>query len=154
MRLIFKLLLFNALAACGAPGSDQVFTKAAGTAKANDSATARPAAPSPQLVTQTYRGYFRRVGSEFQFQPCNTREPLEIYASAQGRSALRERTRWNAVWEGAKSFGVFHGAIVTDTPKVVPGDSTKPGPRTRFYLTAVDSLRTWQSTDCGGMRVS
>ena len=47
-------------------------------------------------------------------------------------------------------------AIVTDTPatKGVQGDSAKPRPRTRFYLTAVDSLRTWRPTDCGGMRVS
>ena len=154
MRLIYKLLLLSGLAACGAPGSDEVFTKGAGNAKGPDSATVPPVAPAPRLVTTTYSGYFRRVGSDFQFQPCNTKEPLAIYASAQGRSALRERTRWNAVWEGTKRFGVFQGAIVTDTPKVVPGDSTKPGPRTRFYLTAVDSLRTWQSTDCGGMRVS
>ena len=154
MRLIYKLLLLSALAACGAPGSDKVFTKGAANAKSSDSVTVRPAAPAPRLETKSYSGYFRRVGSDFQFQPCNTKEPLAIYASPQGRSALRERARWNAVWEGTKRFGVFQGAIVTDTPKVVQGDSTKPGPRTRFYLTAVDSLRTWRSTDCGGMPVS
>lgn len=154
MRPIYKLLLLNVLAACGAPGSDDVFTKGAGTAKATDSGSARPATRPPRNVTKVYGGYFRRVGSDFQFQPCNTKEPLVIFTSPQGRSALRERSRWNDVWEGAKRYGVFQGAIVTDTPKVVPGDSARPGPRTRFYLTAVDSLRTWRSTDCGGMRVS
>ena len=157
MRLVYKLLLLNVLAACGAPGSDEVFTKGTGKAKASDSAAVRPVRPpAPRFVIKTYGGYFRRVGSDFQFQPCDTKVPLAIFTSPQGRLALRERTRFNDVWEGAKRFGVFQGAIVVDTPdtKGVQGDSAKPGPRTRFYLTAVDSLRTWRSTDCGGMRVS
>ena len=157
MRLIYTLLLINALTACGAPGSDEVFTKGVGKAKALDTSAFRPARPpAPRIVTRTYGGYFRRVGSDFEFQPCDTKVPLVIFTSPQGRFALRERTRFNNVWEGAKRFGVFQGAIVTDTPatKGVQGDSAKPRPRTRFYLTAVDSLRTWRSTDCGGMRVS
>jgi hypothetical protein len=109
-----------------------------------------------QVVAKAYGGLFRRVGADFQFQPCNTNVPLVIFTSPQGRIALRERTRWNEVWEGTKRFGVFQGAIVTDTPdtKAVQGDSAKTGPRTRFFLTAVDSLREWRPTDCGGMRVS
>ena len=155
MRLIYKLLLLNALVGCGAPGSDDVFTKGTGKAKAFDSAALRPVRPPvPQVVTRTYGGFFRRVGANFEFQPCDTKVPLVIFTSPLGRTILRERTRFNDVWEGAKRFGVFQGAIVTDTPKVIEGDSTRPGPRTRFYLTGVDSLRTWQSTDCGGMRVS
>jgi hypothetical protein len=157
VRFIYKLLLINALAACGAPGSDEVFTKGIGKTASPDSAKAQPLRPpAPQLVTRTYGGYFRRVGADFQFQPCKTNEPLVIFTSPQGRLALRERTRWNEVWEGTKRYGVFQGAIVTDTPATegVQGDSAKAVPRTRFFLTAVDSLRTWRSTDCGGMRVS
>ena len=155
MRLLYKLLLLNTLVACGAPGSEDVFTKETKKAAVSDSSTGRMARPqAPRLATRTYGGYFRRVGADYQFQPCDTKVPLVVYTSPQGRQALRERSRWNAVWEGNKNFGVFQGAVVTDTPKVVPGDSIKPGPRTRFFLTAVDSLRTWQSTDCGGMRVS
>ena len=155
MRLIYKLLLLNGLAACGAPGSDQVFTKAAGTAKATDSARL-VAPPAPQLATRTYGGLFRRVGADFEFQPCDTKASLVVFTSPQARLALREQTRWTAVWEGVKKFGVFQGAIVTDTPTTrgVQGDSAKADPRTRFFLTAVDSLRTWKPTDCGGMRVS
>ena len=150
-------MLISALAACGAPGSDEVFTKGTGKAKAPDTSTVRPATPpAPGIVTRSYGGYFRRVGNSFEFQPCDTKVPLVIFTSPQGRLALRERTRFNDVWEGAKRFGVFQGAIVTDTPdtKGVQGDSARPGPRTRFYLTAVDSLRTWRPTDCGGMRIS
>lgn len=158
VRLICKLLLLNVLAACGAPGSDEVFTKGMGKPKAFDTASFRPARSAAQrTVTRTYGGYFRRVGNHFEFQPCDTKVPLVIFTSPQARLALRERTRFNDVWEdAAKRFAVFQGAIVTDTPdtKGVQGDSAKPGPRTRFYLTAVDSLRTWRSTDCGGMRVS
>ena len=157
MRLIYKLLLINVLAACGAPGSDEVFTKGTGKPKAFDTASFRPARPpTPRIATRSYGGYFRRFGANFEFQPCDTQVPLVIFTSPQGRTVLRERARWNNVWEGAKRFGVFQGAIVTDTPatKGVQGDSAKPGPRTRFYLTAVDSLREWRSTDCGGMRVS
>ena len=155
MRLICKLLLLSSLVACGAPGSEDVFTKATKKPTVSDSANAQKARPQPpRLVTRQYGGYFRRVGADFQFQPCNTRLPLLVFATPQGRVALREQSRWNGVWEGNKNFGVFQGAIVTDTPKVVPGDSIKPGPRTRFFLTAVDSLRTWKPTDCGGMRVS
>ena len=154
MRLIYKLLLLSTLVACGAPGSDEVFTKGAKKATVSDSATGQKGRNQAlRMATRTYGGYFRRVGADFQFQPCDTKVPLAVYTSPQGRLALRERSRWNAVWEGNKNFGVFQGAIVTDTPKVV-GDSVKPGPRTRFFLTAVDSLRTWQSTDCGGMRIS
>jgi len=155
VRIIYKLLLLSILAACGAPGSDDVFTKGTGKAKALDSTALRPIRPpAPQIAIRSYGGFFRRVGSNFEFQPCDTKVPLVIFTSPQGRMILRERTRFNEVWEGHKRFGVFQGAIVTDTPKVAEGDSTTAGPRTRFYLTDVDSLRTWRSTDCGGMRVS
>ena len=157
MRSIYKLLLITVLAACGAPGADEVFTKGTDKPKAFDTTSFRPARPpGPRFATRSYGGYFRRFGANFEFQPCGTQVPLVIFTSPQARTVLRERARWNNVWEGAKRFGVFQGAIVTDTPatKGVQGDSAKPGTRTRFYLTAVDSLREWRSTDCGGMRVS
>ena len=157
MRLFYKLLLVTALAACGAPGSDEVFTRATDKPKAFDTAGFRPASPpAPRIATRTYGGYFRRVGANFEFQPCDTKVPLVIFTSPQARTVLRERARWNDVWEGVKRFGVFQGAIVTDTPDTqgLQADSAKPGPRTRFYLTGVDSLREWRSNDCGGMRVS
>ncbi|HEX6315029.1 MAG TPA: hypothetical protein VFZ73_09225 [Gemmatimonadaceae bacterium] len=159
VRLLCKIFLLNVLTACGAAGSDAVFTKGnpkIGTASettfaAAASKTRQPARPE----TRSYAGYFRRLGDDMQFQPCGTRTPLEVFPTGQARASLRERFRWNAVWEGARMFAVLHGATVTDTPstKGVPGDTTPAGPRTRFWVIGVDSLRTWRQGDCGGMRI-
>lgn len=78
-----------------------------------------------------------------------------MYGPAITSGILKERFRWYAVWEGAKMYAVFQGAIVTDTPLIKPitVDSTKGPPRTRFYIAEVDSLRVWRNSDCNGMRV-
>ena len=141
----------SALAGCGAPGSDQVFTK--GNPKV-DTAPPQPA-PVARLATRAYGGYYRRLGDESQFQPCGTRIPLDIVGTPQARFALKERVRWTTTWQGAKLYGVFQGAVVTDTPGTngVAGDTVKPGPRTRFFVVGVDSLRPWRAQDCGGMAI-
>jgi len=151
------LLLLNVLVACGAEGSDAVFTNGIPKAVAADSVVPVARPQPPRIEPRLYKGYFRRVGDDPQFQPCGTATPLDIFGPSQARSALRERIRWNEVWEGRKMFGVFQGAIVTDTPRTtgVRGDTATAGkPRTRFLITGVDSVRTWQAGDCGGMRVS
>ena len=53
-----------------------------------------------------------------------------------------------------KLYAVFQGTIVTDTVKPVKPDSGPGTVRTRFFLTRVDSLRAWETGDCGGMRVN
>lgn len=108
-----------------------------------------------RLATKAHGGFYRRLGDDNQFQPCGTRVPLDIIGAPQARAALKERFRWSATWEGAKMYGVFQGAIVTDTPGTdgVAGDTVKPGPRTRFFIVGVDSLRPWRDQDCGGMVV-
>lgn len=159
MRLSCKILLLSALAACGAPGSDTVFTK--GNPKigsGTDTTFATAASKTRQAMrpdSRSYAGYFRRLGDDMQFQPCGARAPLEVFTTGQARASLRERFRWNAVWEGAKMFAILHGATVTDTPSTegVSGDTSSPVPRTRFWVMSVDSLRTWHERDCGGMRI-
>ena len=51
-------------------------------------------------------------------------------------------------------YAVFMGYVVTDTPKVQgrAADSTAGIPRTRFFLTAVESVRVREREDCGGAR--
>lgn len=91
MRITSKLLLISALAACGAPGADEVFTKGPGKAKAFDTSAFRPGrSAAPRMATRTYGGYFRRVGTNFEFQPCDTQVPLVIFTSPQARTVLRE----------------------------------------------------------------
>ena len=155
VRVLLKLLLLNVLAACGAPGSDAMFT--GDSTKAADALAARPPAQrqQPRIATKAHGGFFRRVGDDYQFQPCGTKVPLNLSVAPQAGRQLRDRVRFTAVWEGVKMFGVLQGAIVTDTPstKGAESDSVTPGPRTRFYLVGVDSLRTWRPSDCGGMQL-
>jgi hypothetical protein len=68
---------------------------------------------------------------------------------------LKERFRWNAIWEGARLFAVFQGAIVTDSAQAdsSKADSSKAVPVKRFWLVAVDSMRTWRNEDCNGMKI-
>lgn len=156
VRTLSKLLLLTALTACGAPGADSVFTKGNPRIAASDSA--RPATVQPQaprFQSKRYSGYYRRLDEESQFRPCGTARLLDIIGTPDARLRLSEAFRWNAVWPGRKMFGVFQGAIVTDTPRTTGtmADTAPPVPRTRFFITGVDSLRTWESGDCGGMRI-
>jgi hypothetical protein len=157
VRLIAKSLLAIVLAGCGGPGSDSVFTK--NNPKIAPVDSSKPVAVKvvqpPRPVTKRFTGYYRKVGDESQFQPCGTSAPIDIYGPAIARGILKERFRWYAVWEGAKMYAVFQGAIVTDTPMIkgITGDSTRGAPRNRFYLVDIDSLRVWRNTDCNGMRL-
>ena len=151
-----KLFLLIALAACGAPGSDAVFTKGNPRIAAPDSAravAARP--PAPGMRPRRFSGYYFRQDEESQFRPCGTEALLDVIGTAAARTMLKDSFRWNSVWQGRKMFGVFQGAIVTDTPRTGGGkaDTAPPVPRTRFFITGLESLRTWQSSDCGGMRI-
>ncbi len=148
-----KMLLLCTLAACGAPGSDAVFTNAAkGSAPDSKQVVAKePARPAPNF--KRYTGLYRRSGDESRFQPCGTRVPLDVFGSFEGRALLAERFRFNSVWQGLPMYGVFTGAVVTDTPRVKGAPDSTAKPVTRFYIIGVDSLRTWQDGDCGGMRV-
>lgn len=108
-----------------------------------------------RLATKAHGGFYRRLGDDNQFQPCGTRVLLDIVGTPMGRAVLKERFRWTATWQGAKLYGVFQGAIVTDTPGTdgAAGDTAKPTPRTRFFIIGVDSLRPWRDQDCGGMKI-
>ena len=152
VRPAYKLLLLLSLAACGAPGSDSVFTQ--GNPKSPSANPAPVRAPPPEPIeTRAYAGYYRKSGKDSRFLPCGTTQLLEITGPPVAQILLRERHRWNAMWEGAKLFAVFRGTIVTDTVTAAPGDSVKPGPRKRFYLVEVDSMRNWEKEDCNGMRI-
>lgn len=152
MRLLLTALLLNTLAGCGAPGSDTVFTEGNPKLKTADTTAAK--APPMRLATRTYGGLYHRLGDDNQFQPCGTRVLLDIVGTPQARALLKERFRWSAVWQGAKMYGVFQGAIVTDTPDTrrAGNEGVRPEPRTRFFIVGVDSLRPWRADDCGGMR--
>jgi hypothetical protein len=154
-------LILCALCSCGAPGSDKVFIK--GTAKAGADSTQVAVTPPPpprprdRITPKRFAGLYRRQDDSSRFQPCGTKAPLDVIGTGEARYSLQERFRWNSVWVGRPMYGVFAGAIVTDTPVVqvrgVPQDSVPRVPRTRFFITAVESLRTWQQGDCGGMRI-
>jgi hypothetical protein len=152
VRSLSTLLLITALAACGAPGSDSVFTRNNPRFGRVDSASPKVVAQQqvPTIVTRVYAGYYHKSGDVSQFQPCGTTRLLEITASWETKRMLMERFRWNAIWEGAKLYAVFQGAIVDDSTRA---DSSKAGPAKQFYLVGIDSVRTWQRSDCNGMRI-
>lgn len=156
VQILAKSLLILGLAACGAPGSDSVFTRNNPRTASVDSAssTVRPR-QVPRIATRVYAGYYRKSGDDSQFQPCGTRTLLEITGPPMAQLMLKERFRWNAIWEGAKLFAVFEGAIVTDSAQAdsSKADSSKAGPAKRFWLVAVDSMRTWRNEDCNGMKI-
>ena len=84
------------------------------------------------------------------------KQPSLRRARAEGLVRMRRETsELIAIWEGAKLYAVFQGALVTDTVKVdsASADSAKAGPRTRFHLVEVKSMRTWERGDCNGMRI-
>ena len=148
-------LLFLLVAACGEPGSDTVFVQALNSdgraAAGNRAATPRP---GRRIESRPWRGLYRREGEKSQFQPCGTPEPLDVIGTAEGRALLAERFRFNAYWQGLPMFGVLRGNIVMDT-LVRAGRSVSDTARveivTRFFVTGVDSLRTWDN-ECPGMR--
>ena len=156
LRFLQKLPLLITLIACGAPGADAVFTKgnpkvAAPAAKA---VVAPPPPPAPELKVKQFRGYYRRYGGDSRFQPCGAAAPLVTTGTWEGRFLLQERFRWMTNAPGQKLFGVFVGAIVTDTVRPQGSKADSPGtPRTRFFVTSVDSLRGWKTSDCGGMKI-
>ena len=157
LRFFQKLPLLVTLISCGAPGADAVFTKgnpkvAAPAAKAVVPPPPRP--PAPQLEVKQFRGYYRRLGGDSRFQPCGTAAPLVTTGTGEGRRLLRERFRFITNAPGQKLFGVFVGAIVTDTVRPQGSKADSPGtPRTRFFITSVDTLRGWKTSDCGGMKI-
>ena len=155
-RVLHTLFLLTALA-CGAPGSDSVFTQ--GNPKlANKDSIGRASQPSQaREPPKTYKGLYRRVGSESRFQPCGTTVPLDVDGNWNGLFMLREQFRWSSAFQGQKLFGVVSGWILHDTVRTGSGagDSASSGiPRTRFYLINLDSLRPWNDRDCPGMKVS
>ena len=156
-RAFSNVLLLTALCACGAPGSDSVFTQ--GNPKlANPDSIGRSAGPAAvQAPPKTYKGLYRRTGEESRFQPCGTTVPLPVDGTSAARYVLHERFRWNAVWQGQNMYGVFTAWILHDTVRAGrggAGDSASVGtPRTRIYLVDVDTLRPWNDGDCAGMKV-
>lgn len=153
-RLLLPLGILAMQSACGPPASDAGLTRQ--KTKAADSAGApKPAPRVAQAMPSVHRGLYRRVGEDSRFRPCGAPAPLEVTGTGLGRAQLAEHFRWNSFWVGKNMFGVFEGRIVTDTvaPKDAPADSATRTIRTRFFITAVESLRTWESGDCNGMRV-
>ena len=154
-RALLPLVILAMLGACGPPASDAGFGNA--KAKSADSAGALKKAtpPVPQARPSIHRGLYRRLAADSRFRPCGTTAALEVTGTPLGRTQLAEQFRGNSVWQGRNMFGVFEGMVVTDTvvPKVGVADSTTRTIRTRFFITAVESLRTWEPGDCNGMRV-
>ena len=153
-----KLLLWAALGACGAPGTDTVFTKGnpkvdQTTGSPGQAAVPVPRPPVQPIRTKRYAGLYRRLGEESRFQACRTEQALDIFGPFDARQRLQERFRYGSALHGQKMYAVFEGAVVTDTVKPEPPD-TVVTVRTRFYLARVDSVRTWERTDCDGWRVN
>ena len=155
LRSLQTLLLLTTVASCGAPGSDAVFTKDNPKIPAADSTKAIASQTAPPVEFRQFSGYYRRLNMDSRFQPCGTTTPLEIIGTYEGRALLHDRFRWMAVETGRKMFGIFRGTIVTDTlkPQGAAADTAAVTTRTRFFITGVDTLRTWNDRDCNGMRV-
>lgn len=147
------IILLLAVMACGAPGTDSVFTKTlpgrGNAAPAVDTAP-RPAAPRTEI--KAFAGMYRREGTDSRFQPCGTTTALEVTGSGEGRYLLAERFRWNSMWQGQRLFAVLRGAIVSDTVPGEGADSLKPVITRKFFVVGVDSMRIWER-DCNNMRV-
>lgn len=145
-------VILLAVLACGAPGSDTVFTRALGGRGVAGSTSAQPVdsgrSGRPSIEVATWRGMYRRDGEESRFQPCGTARALDVTGTAEGRALLAERFRWNTPWQGLPMYGVLRGGMVSDTLEADPGSAGGvPRTRTRFFVTGVDTLRTWEM-DC------
>jgi hypothetical protein len=153
VRPFAKSLILLVLTACGAPGSDQVFTKV-GQKAPNPVAVRSPAPPPAAVASKRFKGFYFRLGDTSRFTPCGSKAGLDIFGTNEARFLLRERVRWVSPWQGERMYAVFMGYVVTDTPKVQGrgADSTARIPRTRFFMTAVESVRVREREDCGGAR--
>ena len=150
LRSLQKLLVLTTLTSCGAPGADAVFTKDNPKVAAPDAKAVATRPPSPRLEVKQFRGHYRRLGRDSRFQPCGAAAPLEITGTPEGRLMLQERWVWMSIEQGRTMFGIFVGAIVTDTVRPTGSTADSAGTtRTRFFITAVDSLRTSKDSDCG-----
>lgn len=147
-----NILLLIGLWGCGAPGSDAVFQQ--GSQRSRDTGTpdsaAAPArqAPAP-IVARAYRGQYYRMNDTSTFKPCGMNTPLKVTGTIEGRYLLAERFRLTAPWIGRPLFGVFQGIVRTDTLEATPADSGRVRTEQVFFITGLDSLRVWRSTDCG-----
>lgn len=143
------LLVLVILVACG--GGDDGHGGHGGPTKGTpdiDSGKAIAAQPAPRDEFKQYRGYYRRLGGDSRFQPCGTSTPLEITGTGMARYLLHERFRWMSVEQGRKMYGVFQGTIHQR-----PADSAGGPQGATFFITDVDTLRSWKDSDCGGMRI-
>jgi hypothetical protein len=149
------LLILIALSACGAPGSDAVFTRENPKLASPESIkTAEVKQNQPVIAPKPHSGLYRRIGEESQFQICGTKEALDVTGTAMARYILHERFRWQSVWQGEKMYAILQGWVMVDsqTPK---GREARAAGRTRtvFFMMDVDSVRAWQNGDCKGMKV-
>ena len=153
VRQFAKSLILLTLIACGAPGSEQVFTKV-GQKPPQPVVVKRPAPPPAALAAKRFQGFYYRLGDTSRFTPCGDKTGLDVFGNPEARFLLRERVRWTSPWQGLRMYAQFMGYVVTDTPKVQGrgADTTARVPRTRFFLTAVESLRVREREDCGGAR--
>ena len=149
VKAFAKLLILFALTACGAPGSEQVFNKVGQKAPAPVVAQ-RPGPPPASMIAKRFEGFYFRLGDTSRFTPCGSKVGFDIFGGNEARFLLRERLRWVSPWQGVQMYGVFIGYVVTDTPKARGrgADTTAMIPRTRFFLTAVESLRVREREDC------
>ena len=153
-------MVITLLAACGDPRSGEVFTQGASArgAAPGKSASAK-SSPVPgrggqrTIEVRTVRGMYRRAGEVAQFRPCGAPRALDVTGTPEARYLLAERFRWSAVWQNRPMFAVFGGAIVQDTLKRSSTGASDSVVR-RYFLARVDSLRTWDPKDCGGMKVT
>ena len=106
------------------------------------------------MAAKQFQGFYFRLGDTSRFTPCGEKAGLDIYGNPEARFLLRERVRWISPWQGQRLYAVFTGYVVTDTPKVHGrgADTTAAVPRTRFFITALDSLRAAEREDCRGAR--
>jgi len=153
VRLFAKSLILLALTACGAPGSESVFNKV-GQKTPEPVAVRRPGPPPAAMAAKRFQGFYFRLGDTSRFTPCGDKTGLDIFGNPEARFLLRERVRWTSPWQGVRMYAQFMGYVVTDTPKVQGrgADTTAAGPRTRFFITAVESLRVPEYEDCRGTR--
>jgi hypothetical protein len=107
------------------------------------------------MAAKRFEGFYVRLGDTSRFTPCGNKTGLDIFGNPEARFLLRERVRWISAWQGQRLYAVFMGYVVTDTPKVLGGrgaDTTAAVPRTRFFITGLDSLRAAEREDCPGTR--
>lgn len=159
LRIVTRLAVPVAallLASCGEPGTDTVFVRALPGNQVTTSPAAGDSATAPEearMEIMTYRGMYFRDGDISEFQPCGTPAPLPVDGTREGRFLLAERFRWNAMWQGRPMFAVLTGAIVLDTlgDTAAASDAAPPDTVRRFFVTGVDTVRTWEN-ECPGMR--